>query len=593
MFSITRAVEHYHAGRLDLAAAALRQALRQQPKHPEANHLLAMVLIAQREFVQAEHFAQRAAALKPDSPDFLNTLGLVHYHRGRLDDAASALERAASLRPAWAAPWNNLGSIRMDQKRHADAADAWEAALRADPDHADSMQSYAMLLIHAGRTDRALPLLRRAAELDPHNPLTVGNIATAISYHAGASAQDILDAHRALARIIAAREPAVPLTPSTPDLAPDRRLTLGILSPDLREHSVTLFLEPLLSAIDPASFTLRLYSSSAVHDAVTDRLRARAASFDDINALTDAQAARLIRSHDVDILLDLAGRSQRNRLTIFRHRPAPVQATYLGYAATTGEPDADFRLVDAITDPPGTDAFASERLIRIDDCFLCFAPPLPPDQAPDPAPPPSTLHPAGAVTFGCFNMTMKISPPTVAAWARLLSSLPGSRLLLKAFGLDDRWVRSTFLSQFTGAGIDLDRVEVVPFTPTREAHLRVYHRVDVALDPFPYCGTTTTCEAIWMGLPVVTLRGSTHAARVGASLLHAVGHPEWIAADADEYVAIAKGLALDAPRRAALRSSLRAELAASPLGDAPAAARRFERALRAMWHEHLARYRPN
>jgi predicted O-linked N-acetylglucosamine transferase (SPINDLY family) len=588
MIAIQKAVEHYHAGRLDQAIAALRRAVRQAPKHPDANHLLGMALMTQGDLKQAEHYTTRAVALAPNHPDYLNTLGLIRYRHRQYEEAVGLFERSIAAHPTWPAPRNNLANALMDLKRIPEAAATWDEALRVDPGHADSLQSYAMLLRQAGRSDLAVPMLRRAAELDPSSILAAGNLAVALNYvgrDGGGTPEEVKAAHVALCRVMAQTYPAQPLTHSKVDRSPERRLTLGFLSPDLRAHSVSLFLEPLLRGLDRSErgFSVNLYSCSPRHDETTDRLRALADRFHDVGPMADDGAARLIQGHKVDVLVELAGHTENSRLRLLAHRPAPVQVNYLGYPSTTGHPGADYRLVDAFTDPPGSEGHCTEKLERIERCFLVYAPPVLDGPPPEPGPPPSA---SGApVTFGSFNLIMKVSPATARLWGRVLSAVPGSRLLIKSFGVDDRWARLKFLSQFESAGVAPQRVEMLAYAPSRAEHLRLYNRVDVALDPFPYNGTTTTCEALWMGVPVVTLEGTAHVSRVGVSLLTAVGLPELVARDEDEYVAKASALALDVSQRGRLRRGLRERLMASPLGDAGDAGRRFGAAVRRIWAE--------
>ncbi|MFI4976963.1 MAG: glycosyltransferase, partial [Caulobacterales bacterium] len=268
-----------------------------------------------------------------------------------------------------------------------------------------------------------------------------------------------------------------------------------------------------------------------------------------------------------------------NRLTMFALKPAPVQATWLGYPNTTGLAAMDYRLVDAVTDPPGeADAFATETLVRLEDGFLCYGPP--PD-APEPAPPPSRA--SGVVTFGSFNNPSKLGDATLDAWAKLLERLPAARLLLKGGAFSDEGARQWFHARFEQRGVAPERVQLKGYAAHTADHLALYADIDIGLDPFPYNGTTTTCEALWMGVPVVALLGDRHAARVSASLLTRVGLEELIATDAPAYVDIAARLAGDPARLAEIRRTLRPRMAASPLTDAPAFARKLERAYRQMW----------
>jgi len=298
--------------------------------------------------------------------------------------------------------------------------------------------------------------------------------------------------------------------------------------------------------------------------------------------------------------VELSGHTASGPLAALRHRVAPVQATYLGYPNTTGLPTIDYRIVDATTDTAGADDFHTEKLIRLGGCFLCYSPA---EFAPDPGSPPSlgagNLNAAAAsdfaswlaptttlpVTFGTFNSIRKFSPGAIRVWARVLNAVPGSRLLIKTRGMDTAIARNTILRQFASHGIDASRLGVADMVPSKSDHLAWYQQVDIALDTFPYNGTATTCEALWMGVPVVTLEGEIHAGRVGKSLLTAAGMPELIAKDEAEYIRIAKDLAADPAKLATRRAAMRDALAASALLNARAHAAQFQTALRAMWQQ--------
>jgi len=364
------------------------------------------------------------------------------------------------------------------------------------------------------------------------------------------------------------------------DPRPERRLRVALLSPDLREHSVAYFLEPLLRHLDREAFEILLYHDHATQDAVTARLRALADGWRQVGGQADDVVESTIHGDAPDILIELAGHTGGNRLPLLARRLAPVQVTYLGYPNTTGVRTMDFRLVDELTDPASAAAFHTETLVRFAPTAWAY---LAPEDAPEPAEPPCVKN--GYVTFGSFNNFTKATDRMLREWARLLAAVPDSRLLIKTGGVDEPGIREPIVRRLEAAGFDLGRVELLPRTRDTASHLALYGRVDVALDTFPYHGTTTTCEALWMGVPVVSLIGDRHASRVGLSLLTAAGHPEWAAREADEYGRIACALAGDRTRLVALRRQLRADVAASPLGDHAGQAARFGAALRACWRQ--------
>jgi predicted O-linked N-acetylglucosamine transferase (SPINDLY family) len=357
-----------------------------------------------------------------------------------------------------------------------------------------------------------------------------------------------------------------------------RPLRIGYLSPDFRHHSVAFFLEPILAHHDHAQF--QVYGYSCVHrpDPVTQRLRNMTDSWRNVVGKPDEVVAAMIRDDELDILIDLAGHTGDSRVRVLAFKPAPVQISYLGYPDTTGLSTVDYRITDAIADPPGSsEAYYTEQLLRLDGCFLCYRPG---------AAPPVTALPAaqsGHITFASFNNIAKVTEPMLRLWAKLMHAVAGSCLLLKDQGFASAKARDRVMGILSGQGITADRIELVTHEPSHQKHLGHYGRVDVALDTHPYCGTTTTCEAMWMGVPVVSLAGRTHVSRVGQSLLTAAGMPDLAAGDEDAYVRIAASLAKDLDKLASLRGGLRDRVEQSRLVDEVAFTRGLERAYREVW----------
>ena len=375
--------------------------------------------------------------------------------------------------------------------------------------------------------------------------------------------------------------PAPPLPPRPPvaDQRPGRRLRVGYVSPDFCSHSCSYFLVPLLAGHDRRHFDLVAYSDVARPDGLTAAFRNLVPEWRDTAGLDDAAFAARVRDDAIDVLVDCAGHTKDNRLGAFARRPAPVQATWLGYPGTTGLDVFDARLVDSVSDPEGTaDAAASEPLARVDGGFLAY---MPAPFAPPVSPPPMLA--AGRPTFGSFNNLPKITDTCVALWAAALAAVPAARLVIKARGLDEPELRAALVGRFAGHGIDPGRIEPRGFDGAVQDHIARYAEVDVALDTVPYNGTTTTCEALWMGVPVVTLAGDRHAARVGASLLTRIGAGDWIAADAAGFARVARSLVADPDGLARTRAGLRARLSASPLCDGARLARGVEAVYRRLW----------
>jgi FkbM family methyltransferase len=367
------------------------------------------------------------------------------------------------------------------------------------------------------------------------------------------------------------------------DRTPERRLRVGYVSPDFRLHSVAFFIEPLIEGHDRERFEVYCYSDVANPDYVTERINAVSDHWRDISSSSNEVLAERIREDRIDLLVDLAGHFAANRLPVFAQKPAPVQFTYLGYPATTALPEVDYRLTDGIADPPGSaDRDYSETVVRLANGFLCYRPPRN-------APAAGRRSDLGnALTFGSFNELPKISPEVIQCWCRILERVPGSKLLLKASALVDRATCTRVEGRFEAAGLSLDRIELLGRTATLEDHLALYARVDVALDTFPYNGTTTTCEALYMGVPVVTLSGKAHAGRVGASVLSALQLHELVALSQDDYVNKAVALAKDEERRRIYRETARDRMLTSPLCDPPSLVREVERNYLECWQQWLA-----
>jgi predicted O-linked N-acetylglucosamine transferase (SPINDLY family) len=355
-------------------------------------------------------------------------------------------------------------------------------------------------------------------------------------------------------------------------------LRVGYVSADFRQHSVAWFAEPLLAAHDRTRIELFCYAAVATPDAVTERFRAIAEHWRSIDGLDDAAVAELVRQDNIDVLVDLTGHTAGSRLLVFARRPAPVQVEYLlGHGYTSGLATMNAFLADAMLAPPGADALFSERLIRLPRIPLAYAPP---DAMPEVTPLPATAD--GFVSFGYFGRTERLNDAVIAAWARILRDVPGARLTLNNLPFREPAFRDLIATRFTAQGVGRDRLELIATSP-QPATWAAYGGIDIALDPFPHNAGTTTIEALWQGIPVVSLAGRPSVGRFGAMILHAVGMDDWVSADTDGYVACALAAATDLHRLAQVRATLRQRVADSPLCDAAGLARHIEAAYRALY----------
>ncbi len=559
------------------ACAAYRQALQARPDWAEAHALLASALAALRRWTDAAGHSRRAIELRPDLAEAHNILGVALEAEGRFEEALACYEHALALRPEFPEALNNRGNVLAALGRIEPAEADYRSALALAPRYAPAWNNLGHALEMQGAVKEALECYRRAIELDDALEVAHSNLLLALHYDPDATPAEIYTEHRRWAarlKNLAARGRA---HDNDPD--PDRRLRIGYLSPDFRRHSVAYFLEPVLAHHDRTAFEIIAYSNTAREDSVTERLRALCDGWRCIRGLDDEAAAELIRRDGVDILVDLAGHTAGGRPLVAARKPAPVQVNWLGYPDTTGLEAVDYRLTDEHADPPGKpDAYASERLVRLPAPFLCY---LPPREAPPVTPRPDSS--AGRIRFGAFHNLAKINASVAEAWARILAALPEAELVVKSRVLEDPAARRRLTALLERAGISERRFKLRGAAADLRAHLAAIAEVDVALDAFPYAGTTTTCEALWMGVPVVTLAGDRHAARTGATLLAAVGLSDLVAHSTEEYIACAVRLARHPGRLAELRATLRERMAASRLTDGGAFTRTLEAAFRRMW----------
>jgi predicted O-linked N-acetylglucosamine transferase (SPINDLY family) len=587
-------------GDLNGAIREYERALTFAPDSAEAMYNLGVAQAEAGESDRAIIAYETTLKLHPRCAEAWNNLGVVLREQNNLERALECYRAASALNPTFAQPLNNAGVLYTAQGHAGLAHEALSAAIQADPTYAVAHNNLGCLLRDTGDVPEALACYERCARAEPDHRNATQNFLLGLNYVVPGEDPKVSDAHETWGRRFAdlvrdsrleerAFDPASdpekidPLPDGSP---PARRLVVGYVSPDLYTHSVSYFASAPLRHHDARRFEVVVYSATPAPDARTASLRAAVESahgrdaWRDVKDLTELELAELIRADGVDVLVELTGHTANNRLGAVARRPAPVQASWIGYPNSTGLAEVDYRITDRRCDPVGTKQRFAERLVRLPGCFLCYEPS--PDAPASVAPAPCAS--AGFVTFGCFNALAKITPEVRATWARVLRRVPNSRLLLKAKPFACATIKARFLAHMAALGVEPWRVDLAPLRPSTAEHLATYGFVDVALDTFPYAGTTTTCEAMHAGVPVVTLGGKCHAHNVGASLCEAAGvERECVAETEEEYVEKCAALASDFDALQELRGKMRGKMENGALCDGPAFVRKLEKAYEEMW----------
>ncbi len=565
------------------------RAVTAHPKQVEAYVNLGSACEARGEFEQAARWYEKILPTRPAHAGLYYNYGVALAALGRLEEAAAAYRRAAELKPDYFQAHNNLGSAYKNLCRLDDAAASYREALRVMPASADAHANLAGVYFVAGDHDQSLAFYRRAVEVNPAHAPAHSQMLYTLLFHPAYDGQMLRREHDRWDAIHAA-----PLRPSqiahdNPCTAGDRRLRIGYVSSDFRDHVVGRNLVPMLEQHDSAAVEFFCYSNTSPRDGETPRFETLAQAsggWRDITRLSDEDAAKMIRRDQIDILVDLSLHMGGHRLLVFARKPSPVQMTFAGYPGTTGVKTMDYRLSDPYLDPPAgageREGWYSEQTIVMPQTFWCFDP-LGIEPPVNPLPVESAA--GGAITFGCLNNFAKTNPGTLALWAKVLGAVPNSRMVMLC---PEGSPRARTLDLLASLGVARERVRFLAPRPRRE-YLLFYHQLDIGLDTLPYNGHSTSLDSYWMGVPVVTLVGKTVVGRAGLSQLTNLGLTELIAHTPEQFVEIACALAQDISRLRALRATLRERMKASPLMDAQAFARNIEGAYRQMWQKWCAK----
>lgn len=567
------------AGKYEDAAEALQQAIRIRPDYPDAYNNLGGALKNTGKIDQGLLCYEKAVALKPAFPEAINNLGLALKELGRFDDAVKHIRRAVELKPDFADAYYNLGVTFKDQMKLDEAVEQFQKALGLNPKHFGASSALAIVRMEQGELDEGLKLMNSALAVEKDWQVH-SNLCLLVNYHPTMSGEEVLEVHRAWDRDYA--KLSKDFKPHENDRSPDRKLRIGYVSPDFKSHAVSHFIEPILTSHDKESFQVFCYAHVAKPDPITHLLQTKSDGWRDIYGKSDDLVEKMIRDDRIDILVDLAGHTAHNRLTLFGRKPAPVQVSMIGYPCTTGLSAMDYKIADPHCDPPGAERFYSEKLHRLEGTFWCFRPLD--DREPIGELPAKR---SGRVTFGSVNNFAKVTPIVLDLWARIVAAVPNSRIHLQHSALASRVTRARVIGAFARHGVGEDRITMTGWASFAD-YVELLRSFDIALDPFPFNGGTTTCHLLFYGVPIVTLAGERQVSRMGVTMLRAVGLSELIADSIDDYHNKAVALAHDIPRLSNIRATVRSAMVNSPLCDAGRYTRQLEDGFRKMWADCCA-----
>ena len=605
----TQSKEENSNSSLYKAISIYERALSIHPKSVETLYNLAVALAEAGHKDRAIFTYEITITLAPHCAEAHNNLGVLHRERSNPEKAAQCYAAALSVRPSFPEALNNLAVLHTQAGRAREALGLLQTALLASPTYSEAYNNLGVLQRDVGSVPEAIDAYAMCLTYQPDDRNGGQNRLLALNYIHHGDSEVVCSAHvewgrrfeKLYAPLVVQKQDQEQTAPKNryPSMSlndarfwsEDRPLIVGYISPDLFTHSVSYFAEaPLSHHNNPERVKHIVYSCCIREDGKTEHLKKRVGAcggeWKDVVSLSEQALAELVMHDQVDILVELTGHTAHNRLGTMAMKPAPIQVTWIGYPNSTGLTTIDYRLTDAICDPPHSDTTQTftEKLLRLPQCFLCYTPAL---DAPEVAPAPVTRN--GFITFGSFNALAKQTPEVLTTWGRLLLAVPNSRLVLKNKPFACEWTKAKYWAFFEDMGVERNRVDLLPLAPANADHLAQYSLMDIGLDPWPYAGTTTTTEALWMGVPVLTLAGKCHAHNVGVSLLTAVGlHKEeeeggYVAGSVEEYVERGVALACDVEGLVELRGELRERMAESYLCDAPGFTERLEDVYRTMW----------
>ena len=566
------------AGHSDQAISCYERAVELDPHHASAWYNLGCDYHRKRRFREAVKAFRESIRLRPEFGNAYNNLGVALVELGRPAEAIASFAAARRFKPETADVLSNLGGAYQEQRQTDEAIGCFRRALQLDPGHVNAWNHLGGTYQDQGRLDEAIASYRESLRLDPNFAVARSNYLCALRCHPEATLAALKTVHAEYDQLHAAPLRAA-WRPHQNVRQAERVLRMGFVSPQFLRGAIGSFLIRALESLSREKLHIACYSDSPLADDVTVRLRAASDVWRDVNTASDDELADQIRSDSIDLLVDLAGHAPRNRLLVFARKPAPLQITWIDSVGTTGLSAMDFLIADRYLVPPNAEPYYVEKILRLPDGYVCYAPPA---EAAPVAPPPALQR--GCVTLGSFNRAAKIHPGVVSLWSKILHRVPGSRLVLKYSGLESHGAAEHYHMLFEAEGVGRSRIELQGHSPLAE-YFNEYSRIDLTLDPFPHNGGLTTCDSLWSGVPVVTCPGETFASRQSLSHLSNVGLTETIARDLDEYVEIAVRLASDLPRLARIRAGLRDRVARSPLCNGKRFTENLLGLLRGIWRD--------
>ena len=561
----------------DEGIISYQKALKLNPGLADAHSNLGNAFLEKGQLDDAIFHFKNAIQLNPNFLEAHFKLGNALIKKGQLDDAIFHFKTAIRLNPNFLEAYNSLGIAQRTKGQLSEAIESYRYALTLNPDFVEAYLNLFVVYAEQGNFKKAEECHRRVLSIDPNRSFHDTNFLYIMNYRY--DAQTIFSEHLRFGKEIA-ESLSLDTVNYTNERILARRLRIGYVSPDFRRHAVAYFIEPILLAHHKERYEVFCYSNSLVRDEVTERIQKHTDHWRSIYGMSDESVAEQIRKDKIDILIDLAGYTADNRIWVFARKPAPIQVSWIGYLATTGLLSIDYKIADNYTDPPGkTERLYTEKILRLPESFLCY---LPDRNSPKVKPLPVSSK--GHITFGSFNNFSKVTPEVLTLWSRILNAVSDARLIMKCRIFFDKSMREHVIKVFAERGITAERIYLQSWEPSPR-HLETYNLVDICLDTFPFNGATTTCESLWMGVPVVTLAGTAYHSGVGTSLLSNVGLSELVAGNHDEYISIAVNLAKDLKRLEFLRKNLRGMMEDSPLCDAKRFTRNLEACYRRIWEE--------